>query len=166
MTPAETDQLLASRQPASITEGGAQPSQVKTTPSAPAMPKPGEVPLVEHRDDSEWRQLTPKEVAASATGPGKRIEGPTMEVSEEELKRWTKEHNLSFEVDAKPPGRFWQAVTWDLHLTASGLIIFVCLAIAKFWPAQRDNFSYLVGLAATYLIGNTTGKTLPTKDGE
>lgn len=69
MTTDQADQLLASRQPA--------------VPSPPAMPKPGEVPLVEHHDDSPWRQLTPQEVAAlaaSATGPGTRIP-PAVEAS-------------------------------------------------------------------------------------
>lgn len=179
MTPSEIDQLLDSRQPDEDRVIATQPNLPGQPASAPVPVKPNPAkppPTDKPATENEWPSPISKmaEMLEEKTFPFPLSESSAQEIS-------TKAYNEGYEHGADyvsrripdltadiagPTGRFWQAVTWDLHLTASGLIIFTCLAIAKFWPSHADAFNYLVGLAATYLIGNTTGKTLPTKDGQ
>ncbi len=174
MTDSETSQLLASR--------GAPPTPPDALhsqePAKPPFSTAGPLPILqEHRSDAPHFDLTDEQIKIladssrmpSQSEPSKPVDARQIACPScgdalfggKCLNPACYRFPASAPVPAKLPGAFWQAVTWDLHLTASSLIIFLCLAIAEFWTAEAPHFLKLAALATTYLIGNSAGKTLP-----
>ena len=59
----------------------------------------------------------------------------------------------------QPPPTFWQGVLKDVHVNASGLIMFGCGACAIFIPSHKEQFEDLAALAATYLFSAAKNKS-------
>lgn len=55
-------------------------------------------------------------------------------------------------------GGFWQAVTNDLHLTFSGLIVFACVLGSIWLPDFKEKFGATAAAAGIYLTGRATAK--------
>lgn len=54
------------------------------------------------------------------------------------------------------PGWFKSAVTNDLHLTVSGIIVFACILGSIWYPIKKDQFAATAAAAGLYLTGRAT----------
>lgn len=55
-----------------------------------------------------------------------------------------------------PP--FWQGVLSDVHVNASGLLMFVCLSIGVAFPELKPKCTEIAALAGTYLFASAKAK--------
>lgn len=55
-----------------------------------------------------------------------------------------------------PP--FWQGMLADIHVNASGLLMFVCLSIGVAYPDLKPKCTEIAALAGTYLFASAKAK--------